>query len=217
MLDLTPDQVLATTRSVRKRLDFSRPVAPELIEECLEIALQAPTGSNAQGWHWLVVTDPEKKRAIQQLYQKAFRLYAADDSRRPQYADDDPRAAQQPRVYDSASYLADHLHEAPVWVVPCVEGRVEKAGVVVQASVYGSILPAVWSLMLALRARGLGSAWTTLHLAYEREVAGILGVPDGVTQAALLPVAYYTGDGFRRARRLPARGLTYWDAWGATR
>src|SRR5205823_14257885 len=129
---------------------------------------------------------------------------------------DDLRARQLPRVFDSASYLAAHLHEVPVMVIPCIEGRVENAGVLAQASVYGSILPATWSLMLALRARGLGSAWTTLHLMFENEVAELLGIPANVTQAALLPVAYFSGDDFKPAPRVPARERTYWDTWGRT-
>jgi nitroreductase len=213
----TCDRLLTTTRSVRKRLDLSRPVEPEVIERCIEIALQAPTGSNAQGWHFLVVTDAAKRREIGDLYRQAFEAYASNDQLRPRYADGDLRAAQMPRVLDSASYLAQHLQAVPVHVIPCVEGRVERAGVVGQASVYGSILPAAWSFMLALRARGLGAAWTTLHLIYEKEVARLLEIPDTVTQAALLPVAYTLGGDFRPARRLPARELTSWDRWGARR
>jgi nitroreductase len=136
---------------------------------------------------------------------------------RPPIAEDDPRAAQMPRILDSATYLAQHLHEVPVHVIPCVEGRVENAGTLAQASVYGSILPAVWSFMLALRARGLGSAWTTLHIMFEREAAELLEIPPTVTQTALLPVGYYTGADFKPAKRLPAREHTHWNAWGGRR
>lgn len=209
----TCDRLLTTTRSVRKRLDLRRPVPRAVIEECLEIALQAPTGSNAQGWHFYVVTDAEKKKGIADLYRKAFEVYANNPAFRPAWAPEDPRAAQRPRVEDSARHLAEHMHEVPVLVVPCVEGRVENAGVLAQASIYGSILPAAWSFMLALRARGLGSAWTTLHLMHEREAARILGIPDHVTQTALLPVAYTTGGDFRPARRLPLAQVLHWDAW----
>jgi nitroreductase len=121
------------------------------------------------------------------------------------------------KVTSSAAYLAKHLHEAPVHIIPCSEGRVETSTVFAQASHYGSILPAVWSLMLSLRARGLGSAWTTLHLPYEKEAAQMLGLPDHITQAALLPVAYFTGDDFYPAARIPAREVTYWDGWGQQR
>ena len=218
MLDLaTVDHLLCSTRSVRKRLDFKRPVPPELISKCIEIALQAPTGSNAQGWHFLVVTDPALRRGLADMYRKAFQLYLNTPGIRPTYEETDPRAQQMPRVVDSASYLAEHLHEAPVHVIPCIEGRVEQAGVLAQASVYGSILPAAWSFMLAARARGLGSAWTTLHLMYEQDAAALLGIPDTITQAALLPVAYFTGSDFKPARRLPSNRHVHWERWGQRR
>jgi nitroreductase len=218
MLDLTTvDHLLCSTRSVRKRLDLARPIDPTVIERCIEIALQAPTGSNAQGWHFVVVTDPALRRGLGDLYRNAFALYRDTPGLRPTYDDADPRAAQMPRVVDSATYLADHFHEAPVHVIPCIEGRVEQAGVVAQASIYGSILPAAWSFMLAARARGLGSAWTTLHLMFEREAAALLGLPDTLTQTALLPVAYFTGTDFKPARRLAARQHTHWNRWGTRR
>jgi nitroreductase len=208
------DELLTTTRSVRKRLDLTRPVPAELLEECIEIALQAPTGSNSQGWQFLFVTDAAKKRALADLYRKAFLPYV-NRKDQPQYAEGDPRAAQRPRVLDSAMVLVEHLHEVPVHFIPLIEGRVENAPAFAQASVYGSILPAVWSFMLAARARGLGSAWTTLHLPYEKEAAELLGVPfERFTQVALLPVAYFTGSGFSRAPRLPGKRLTHWDRWG---
>lgn len=208
------DHLLTTTRSVRKRLDFSRPVERDVVEKCLAIAMQAPTGSNNQGWHFVVVTDAAKRRALGDLYRKAFALYADPNSgMRVPMPEDDPRFAQTQRIVDSASYLAAHLHEAPVLVIPCIEGRVENAGVLAQASIYGSILPATWSLMLALRARGLGSAWTTLHLMFEQEAAAALDIPATITQTALLPIAYYTGTDFKPAKRLPAAGRTHWDRW----
>ena len=125
----------------------------------------------------------------------------------------DPRISRAGRVLDSASYLAENLHRVPVMIIPCIEGRVEEGPLVAQASLYGSILPATWSLMLALRSRGLGSAWTTLHLFYEKEVSELLGIPEEFTQAALLPVAYFTGEDFRPARRIPAREITYLNTW----
>ncbi len=210
------DHLLTTTRSVRKRLDLERPVEPEIIEECLEIALQAPSGSNRQGWHFIIVRDTDCKKGLAELYRKAIMVYSQSDAR-PSFEADDPRAEQQIRIEASAMYLAEHMEEAPVLVVPCVEGRVEKEGVLAQASVYGSILPAVWSLMLALRARGLGSAWTTLHLMFEEDAARLLNVPDNLTQCALLPVAYFTGEDFRKAPRLPLREVTHWDYFGGMR
>ena len=214
----TVDHLLTTTRSVRKRLDFSRPVDPAVIERCIAIALQAPTGSNMQGWHFVVVTDPKQRAGLAELYRKAFALYVnAPETMRPSIPPDDPRFKQTERIVDSASYLAGCMQDAPVMVIPCIEGRVENAGVLAQASIYGSILPATWSFMLALRARGLGSAWTTLHLMFEREAAALLGIPDTITQSALLPVAHVRGTDFKPATRLPAEGRTHWNGWGRRR
>ncbi len=214
----TVDHLLSTTRSVRKRLDFTRPVDAAVISKCIELALQAPTGGNAQGWSFLVVTDKSKRQAVAALYRKAFEVYRNDPNMRARYGDsDDLRAKQLGRVIDSANYLAEHMHEAPALVIACIDGRVESAGVLAQAGVYGSILPAAWSFMLALRSRGLGTAWTTLHLMYEQDVANVLGIPATVTQTALFPVAYYTGDDFKPAVRLPTEQFIHWDSWGARR
>ena len=212
----TVDHLLTTTRSVRKRLDFSRPVERSVITRCIELALQAPTGGNAQGWSFMVVTDEAKRAAISALYKKAFKLYSSDPNMRARYGDDgDLRAQQLDRVLSSADYLADNMHKAPALVIACIEGRVEKGSPLEQAGVYGSILPAAWSFMLALRSRGLGTAWTTLHIMYEQEAAKILGIPDTITQAALFPVAYYTGDDFKPAKRLPTEQFVHWDSWGS--
>lgn len=209
------DHLLTTTRSVRKRLDLERPVDLEVVRECLEIAIQAPTGLNLQGWRWLIITDEEKRSTIAEYYARAFEQYIgrAQTSKPPKHTDD-PRLQRATQVRDSATYLAEQMHRVPLLIIPCIKGRVDNQPVAAQASLYGSILPATWSLMLALRSRGLGSAWTTLHLRYEQEVAELLGIPHDVTQAALLPVAYFTGEDFRPAKRLPARDLTYVDGWG---
>lgn len=206
------DHLLTTTRSVRKRLDLNRPVEREVVEQCLEIAAQAPSGSNRQGWHFVVVTDGEKKQFIAERYRKAWYGYNATRSVKegPNLTAEEK---QLQRVISSARYLADHLQDVPVLVIPCIEGRPEDAAPASQAGLYGSILPASWSLMLALRARGLGSAWTTLHLQHEREIAEMLGIPSDISQAALLPVAYFKGDDFRQARRKPMRDRTYWNSW----
>lgn len=207
------DKLLTTTRSVRKRLDLTRPVPRELIQECIEIALQAPTGTNAQNWAFVVVTDPETKAFIADRYRSGGEQLSATGYP-PPIPDDDPRAAVMPRVMESAMYLGEHLHEVPAMVIPCVQGRVEEVPMVLaQASTYGSILPAAWSFVLAARARGLGSVWTTVHLFHENEVAERLGIPDDWTQTVLLPVAYYTGDDFRPAARLPAAEMTHWEQW----
>lgn len=214
----TVDKLLTTTRSVRKRLDLDRPVPPEIIEECLEIAIQAPTGGNSQGWHFLVVTDADKKAQIGELYKQSFFIYARSNQEQAQSRGSrDHDLEQQNRVVKSAVFLAQNMHRVPVIVIPCIEGRVENAGPMAQAGLYGSILPATWSFMFALRARGLGAAWTTLHLRYENEIAEILGIPRHFTQAALLPVAYYTGDDFQPARRVPAAEVTSWENWGHKR
>ena len=209
---MTPDELLTSTRSVRLRLDLERPVPHELITECIQIAVQAPTGGNRQQWQWLVVTDAEKIRFIGERYRKAWYAYAAGG--RPEYPADDPRATQVVRVVKSARFLADKMGEVPAMVIPCLEGRVEGESNLAMAGFYGSIIPATWSFMLAARGRGLGTAYTTLHLQYEREVAEHLGIPyDRYTQAALLPVAYYTGDTFRPAERVPLESIVHWDAW----
>ncbi len=209
------DHLLTTTRSVRKRLDLTRPVPLDVIERCIEIATQAPTGSNAQNWHFVVVTDASKRKQLADLYRQGFEQYRAMNVNAPQLQEGDPRRDQTLRIVDSATYLAEHLHEVPVHIIPCVEGRAEHGPVVMQASLYGSILPAAWSLMLALRARGLGAAWTTLHLIYEREAAALLGIPEHVTQTALLPVAYFKGEDFKPAKRLPVRRFISLNQWGA--
>jgi len=209
------DRVLTTTRSVRQRLDLTRPLDPKLIEQAIEIAVQAPTGSNAQGWHFLVVTDAAKKAAIADLYRKGADQYRTIP--RADYGSDDPRRKQQARIAASGAHLYQHLHEVPAIVFVAIDGRVEKEPPAAQAAKYGSVLPAAWSLMLALRARGVGAAWTTLALIHERELAKLLDIPDSVTVAVVLPVAYYTGSDFRPAKRLPPTGRTYWNTWGSRR
>jgi nitroreductase len=211
----TVDKLLTTTRSVRKRLDLTRPVEPEVIEACLELAIQAPTGGNSQGWHFLMVTDAAKKARIGELYKQSFYIYArARDEQVSRQEQGQAYKEQMGRVVKSAVYLANHMHEVPVMVIPCIEHRVEEMGLMAQAGLYGSILPAAWSFMLALRSRGLGTAWTTLHLRYEEEIARLLGIPANITQAALLPVAYYTGEDFQPARRLPVAQVSSWNQWG---
>lgn len=213
----TVDRLLTTTRSVRKRLDLTRPVDPAIVERCIEIAFQAPTGSNAQGWYFIVITDPETRRRLAEVYRRGAELLVQTHYAHVSYPPEDPRARQFPRMVESGFHLYEHLAEVPVLIVPCVEGRPEAAGLVWQATLYGSIFPAVWSLMLALRARGIGACLTTDHLFFEREAAEILGVPDTVTQVALLPIAYFTGADFKPAKRLPAAERTYWNRWGSGR
>jgi nitroreductase len=211
--DLTAHEVLTTTRSVRKRLDLTRPVPRELLLECVEVALQAPTGSNSQGWAWMFVEDPATKLAIAEIYRRGFSAYR-QQPRSAAYPEGDLRAQHRDAVTSSAEYLAEHFHEVPVMLIPLIEGRLDGASVRHGASAWGSILPAVWSFMLAARLRGLGSAWTTLHLDGEREVAELLGIPfDRYTQAGLFPVAYTVGTDFKPAARLPVADLVHFDRW----
>jgi nitroreductase len=215
--DLTPDELLTTTRAVRRRLDLTRPVAPELIRECLAMAQQAPSGGNRQKATFVVVTDPERRRALGDLYRSAWDHYMAEGvgSGPPTTPATDPGARErQQRIGRSARHLADHLAEVPVHVVACHAGRTEDRPQVVQASAFGSVLPAVWSFMLAARARGLGTAWTTIHLFHEREAADLLGIPyDEVAQVALIPLAHTIGTEFRPGPRRPLDGFARWETW----
>jgi nitroreductase len=208
MLELTPDELLSTTRAVRKRLDLERPVERELLRECLRLAQQAPTGSYRQDWHFLVVTDPELRAGLADLWRQGAAKYLAG------VGDPDAIPGMMGRVLAGVFHLRDHLHEVPVHVIPCIEGRTDGKSVFAQASRWGSIMPAAWSFMLAARARGLGTAWTTFHLVEEREAAGLLGIPfDEVMQAALIPVAYTVGTVFKPAVRAPLESFVHWDRW----
>lgn len=203
LLPLDPDQLLTTTRSVRKRLDLTRAVPSAVIKECLDVALQAPSGSNSQTWHWIVLTDPAVKQRVAAYYARAYAAYAAE---RP-----DPPQGHL-RIASSAQYLADTMGEVPVLVIGALqlESALPQGN---QANVWGSLLPAAWSFALALRARGLGSAWTTLHLRYERDIAELLGIPDDVHQGVLLPVAYTKGTDFRPAARKPLESIVHDNRW----
>jgi nitroreductase len=204
------DRLLSTTRAVRKRLDLDRPVERDVILECLRLAVQAPTMSNTQEWHWMVVSDPAKRQRIADTYRKLSEDYL-DEARKSQ------DEAQDRRVYESAYELSQFLHRVPVMVIPCIKSSYNIAsGNAVAAAVYGSIIPATWSFQLALRARGLGSVFTTFHLFGADAVAEVLGIPDGVTQIALLPVAYTKGTDFKPAQRPPVERITHWDSWDKT-
>ena len=191
---------------MRNRLDLNRPVSRDVILECIRLAMQAPTASNAQDWRWLVITDADKRAAIADIYRSIGAEYLA-------LAAKDTSDPQTQRVYASAFSLTDTLGQVPVHVIPCLENRIDNSSVLTAASAWASIIPAGWSFLLALRSRGLGSVWTTMHLAKEQEVAELLGIPATVTQAALFPVAYTIGTDFRPAVRPPAESITYWDTW----
>lgn len=206
-LDLTPDELLSTTRAVRRRMDFERPVERDVLLECFALAQQAPTASHAEDWHFVAVTDPEKKSEIAEHYIRSTEQYLPP--RPPADADD----AESLRWLQGWKFL-DRFHEIPVYVIPCITGRYEGEPSMVQASKWGSIIQATWSFMLAARARGLGTIYTTLHLRYEREVAEILGIPyDEMTQAALIPVGYSIGTDFKPGRRKPLDTMLHWDHW----
>ena len=222
------DHLLTTTRSVKKRMDFSRPVEPEVLERCIEMALYAPTGGNYQGWNFVIVTDPEQRAALTEYYRKgrdALKVGRPADYRPPRWAEGDLRKEQQQGMVDASDYLHDHFHEVPAHIIGCIEQNMTEVSDAYQpryenfyrASLYGSILPAVWSIMLALRSRGIGSAWTTAHIVYEKEVRQLLGIPDNVMQAALLPVAYFTGADFKLTKRRSVQEVTHWNRWGKGR
>lgn len=226
---LTPDDLLTTTRAVRRRLDLFRPVARADIEACLAIAQQAPSGGNQQDWGFVVVTDPAKKLALADLYRRA----RSESSPKAGEGETAAFLATLPeeertafgRMMASADFLAEHLHEAPVLIVPTVGGTARTpvslpdrvaalASWEAQAVIWGGIAPAIWSFMLAARARGLGTCWTTIHLRYEEEAAAILGIPyPEVAQAALIPLAHVVGNPFKPARRAPLDSVVHWERW----
>ncbi|MEC9376324.1 MAG: nitroreductase family protein [Pseudomonadota bacterium] len=218
---ISGDELLTTTRAVRKRLQLDKTIPEELINECFEIALQAPTGGNAQSWQFVVVYDAKKRAALADLYRKAWSRYKQSPGSVFDLAEketENKRKDQLVRVGESADYLVENLHRVPVHVIPCVTGRVEKLSgsfaSVGLASIYGSIIPATWSFMLAGRARGLGTCWTTAHLMYEKEAAEILEIPyDKVTQIALIATAFFKGEGFKPALRKPLETALHINKW----
>jgi nitroreductase len=203
----TTDRLLSTTRALRKRLDLDRPVEREVLLDSVRLSQQAPTGSNSQAWRWVIVTDPDKRAALAELYRKGGGQYLA--TARERFT-----SGQTARVYASASWLADNLEKVPVHVIPCSGRLPDNSPLWFTAASMGSIFPAVWSFQLALRARGLGSVITSFHLAFEKEAAQLLSIPNDVMQVALLPVAYTKGTEFKPARRPPAEEIVHWDSWG---
>lgn len=202
MIDLASvDTVLATARSVRRRLDFERPVPREVILECIDIATQAPTGLGGESWRFMVVTDPERKRALSDLYRRVL---------------EELTAVRNVEIKATQRALVDRLHEIPAMIFVCTTAEGPSEEIAGQVAYYGSVLPAAWSLMLALRARDLGATWTTLLSSRQSEVAGILEIPESVVSTVMLPVGYTKGANLKRAARLGASEVTFWDAWGST-
>jgi nitroreductase len=216
LLPLNPDELLSTTRAVRKRLDFERPVEDDLVRECVSLAMQSPSGSNNPTMQFVVVRDAAKRAALGEIYRQCYGIYQSMDG---VYVgsikkEGEAEQAQQDRVATSADFLGDTMGNAPVLVVPCVMGRTDNMPGMVVSSMMANIIPAMWSFMLAARARGLGTCWTTVHLMMEQQAADVLGIPfDSVQQVALSPLAYTLGTDFKAAMRPPADSIIHWDTW----
>jgi nitroreductase len=216
LLPLSPDELLSTTRAVRKRLDFGKPVGDDVLRECVSLALQSPSGSNNPTMQFVIVRDAAKRAAIGEIYRQCFAMYQSMDGIYIRTIDkgSDEANAQQLRSADSADYLGEHMGDAPVLVLGCTLGRADNAPGLVAASLMANIQPALWSFMLAARARGLGTCWTTVGLMMEQQVAEVVGIPfDQVQQVALTPVAYTKGTDFKAAARPPADSVIHWDQW----
>jgi nitroreductase len=222
VLDLTLDELLTTTRAVRRRLDLSRPVDRSVIEKCLEIGFQAPTGENLQAWGWIAVDDPGVRAQMADIYRAGVDVFVKEQAA-GQAAMDAPLdrmgmkvtdAAATKRVWDSSLYLYEHIQEVPVLVIPLLKTRFENLRLFEAASAWGSVLPAAWNFMLALRSRGLGSVWTTGHLWCEKEMTKLLGLPADNTQVGMFPVAYTKGTHFKPAPRGPVQDVLRWNRWG---
>jgi nitroreductase len=212
VLNLTVDEVLSTTRAVRKRLDFERPVDPAILRTCLQLAQQAPNGNDQEEWRFVVVTDPELRQAVAEVYREGWANYDGDGHEPQTMSEEDQDRFN--RSFASAMYLHDHLHEVPVHVIPCVKRRTDKASIREQSIIWSSILPASWSFMLAARERGLGTCWTVGHLYAEEKVAKLLGIPfESVQQTGLIAVAHSKGTDFKPARRDPVDSVICWDRW----
>lgn len=213
-LHLSADEVLSTTRAVRKRLDFTRPVPRGLIEECVDLATQAPTGRNRQRWHFLVVTDDARRAVVADIFRRAVHVAGGQPLTPADVRRMSAHPASMRRIGEGFQHLYDNIHRVPAFVIPAVEGRTDRAGVLEQSMTWGSILPAVWSFMLAARARGLGTVWTTAQAPLERELADALGVPyEKIMLAAFLPLAFTIGTDFRPAKRVAREQVLHWNEW----
>lgn len=203
------DALLSTTRAVRRRLDLDRDVPDELLLDCIDLAEQAPSGGNVASRRWMVIRDPETKTKLAELYRAAGGSAIIERAEGMQ-GTGHPRE----RVSTSAAYLAENMEQIPALVLVTVWGVHDGRR---RPGLYDSVIQAAWSFCLALRSRGLGSAWTTIHLGRDNEVAELLGIPDGVSQVVLLPVAWTIGTEFRPVARKPASQITFFDTWGHTK
>lgn len=214
ILDLTPDELLSTTRTVRKRLDLHRPVEREVIEECVKLAQQAPSGSNQQGFHFVVVTDPARRQALGDLFRRGLEIYRTLPIavHNISYEDAGQRRSAAP-IIDSLEYLAERVERVPVHVFPCFEGTLDRVRPEFVGGLMGSVIPAAWSFMLAARSRALGTCWTNMHTFFDDEANDIIGLPDNVTQIANILTAYTVGTEFRAGARRPVSEIIHWDEW----
>ena len=217
LLPLSPDELLSTTRAVRKRLDFDRPVEDQVIRECVDMAMQSPSGSNNMTMQFVVVRDAATRAALGEIYRQAYAIYSSMDGVYIRSIDkgDEMANAQQQRSADSADFLGEHMGEAPAIVIPCsAAGRLDGAPAMMSASIMANVIPAMWSFMLAARARGLGTCWTTVHLMMEQQAAEVVGIPfDSVQQICMSPLAYTKGTNFQPAARPAADSIIHWDRW----
>jgi nitroreductase len=213
-LAVAATELLSTTRSVRRRLDLTRPVPRALVDECLRLAIQAPTGSNRQDWAFVVVDDAETKAALAELYRRGMTEYTT--GRTLDWPEGDIRWASVERIAPSSQHLVEHFHEVPLMVIPCVERRPEHGTPWEQASAYAAIIPAAWSFMLAARSRGIGTCWTSVHLRLEAEARELLAIPPHVTQAGLIVAGFFTGETFRPAARRPLDEVVHRNRWGVS-
>lgn len=216
LLPLSPDELLSTTRAVRKRLDFGRDVPDDVIRECIALSMQAPSGSNSPTMQFVIVKDRAKRQAIGDVYRACYAAYKSMDGIYIGSIDKGSADAnaQQQKSATSADFLGEHMGDAPVLVLGCTLGRADNVPGLMVASMMANIQPAMWSFMLAARARGMGTAWTTVHLMQEQAVADIVGLPhDQVQQVCLSPLAYTMGTDFNAAVRPPADSIIHWDTW----
>ena len=203
------DHALMTTRGVRRRLDFERDVDDQTILDCIDVAEQAPTGGNNGSRRWIVIRDQDTKDRMAELYLSAGVDWVIQTADRLKGTGHQNEALMQ-----GAKHLGENISRAPALVIPTVIGRHDGSG---RPGLFDSVIQSAWSFMVALRARGLGTVWTTMYLNEADAVAELLDLPDEVTQICLFPVAYTVGTDFKAtSRRYPARDITYFDRYGRT-